>query len=103
MLLNANVISTIAKAVLGKDYEIETKESESSNSVYLKIIYGGVDTSLRFSDHYTNKSKVKTIIVKERTKKSLIEKSIIKSAVNLKRLSLSLRLGMAESIRKQID
>lgn len=93
-LLNINTISGIAQKVLPKDFNFEIHKSETSESVYLKINYSDMDTSLRFSDHHTTKSKIKTVIIKETTKVSLIERTILRTANELKKLSLSLKLGI---------
>lgn len=85
-LLNINTISGIAQKVLPKDFSFEIHKSETSESVYLKIIYSDMDTSLRFSDHHTTKSKIKKV--------SLIERTILRTANELKKLSLSLKLGI---------
>lgn len=92
--LNINTIENITQQVLPKDCSYEIKKSETSNSVYLRLIYTDMDTTIRFSDHITTKSNVKTVLIKQSTKQSLIANTITKTIKNLKLLSLNIKLGV---------
>jgi len=95
-LLNIDTIKNIAQKVLPKDCTFEIWKSQTSESIYLAIRYNTLDTTIRFSDHKTSKSSVKTIIIEEKTKVKLIERTINKTVTDLKALSLSISLGITK-------
>jgi len=95
-LLTAGCIENIVIKVLPKDFEYKIVESKATTSVYLTMNYGEVSTTIRFADHHTDKTEVKTVIICDNTKVKLIERTITKTTNNLRILSLRTKLGIAE-------
>lgn len=95
-LLTAGCIENVVVKTLPKDFEYKIVESKATTSVYLTMNYGEVSTTIRFADHHTDKTEVKTVIICDNTKVKLIERTITKTANNLKVLSLRTKLGIAE-------
>ena len=60
-----------------------------------------MNTTIRFSDHITTKTNVKTVLIKSTTKPTLVERTINKSILGLKHLSISIKLGLNNDNRKE--
>lgn len=96
-LLTVSAIENITKKCVSKEILYNIKQSESTNTVYLKLkYYDGIQTTIRFSDHKTKRTKVKTVIVSKNTTVDLIERTIVKSCNDLKRLYLFAILGLTK-------
>lgn len=96
-VLNTNIIENAARKVLSSRFTYTIKKSDNSESVYLTIFHdSGLSTALRFSDHFTTRTTIKTVLIKHNTKMELIERTILKSANGIIALSLRAKLGLAE-------
>ena len=93
-LLDITVIERITRRILPKEFSYNIRKSERTDSIYLTIVYNELETSIRFSDHASSNTAIKTILITENTKKKKVERTILKSAVGIRELSLQIALGL---------